>query len=85
VVAWLQLLGAGVFLATTLQSSFFYVLTGAHALHLAGGLVGFAIVLRHALADRLGPKSHEPLKVWALYWHFMDLIWVYCFLMLLLA
>ena len=84
-LVWRQLVRAGVYLATTLHSSFFYVLTDAHALHLAGGLLGLGIVLRHAFADRLTARSHEPLKACALYWHFMDFIWVYCFLMLLLA
>ena len=82
---WRHLVGVGVYLSTTLHSSFFYVLTGAHALHLAGGLVGLAIVLRHAFANRLTAANHESLKVWALYWHFMDVVWIYCFLLLLLA
>jgi cytochrome c oxidase subunit 3 len=84
-LVWRQLVSAGVYLSTTLHSSFFYVLTGAHALHLAGGLLGMAIVLRHAFADRLTARNHESLRACALYWHFMDFIWVYCFLMLLLA
>jgi cytochrome c oxidase subunit 3 len=84
-LVWRQLVQAGVYLSTTLHSSFFYVLTGAHALHLAGGLIGLAIVLRHAFADRLTARNHEPLRAFGLYWHFMDFIWVYCFLMLLLA
>jgi cytochrome c oxidase subunit III len=82
---WRQLVNAGVYLSTTLHSSFFYVLTGAHALHLAGGMIGLVVVLRHAFSNRLTARNHEPLKVWALYWHFMDFVWVYCFMMLLLA
>jgi cytochrome c oxidase subunit 3 len=84
-IVWRQLVKAGVYLATTLQSSFFYVLTGVHALHLAGGLVGFAIVVQRAFANRLTAANHEPLKVWVLYWHFMDAVWIYCFLLLLFA
>jgi cytochrome c oxidase subunit 3 len=82
---WRQLVRAGVYLSTTLHSSFFYVLTGAHALHLAGGLIGLAIVLRKALVKQLTAGNHESLKAWALYWHFMDVVWIYCFLLLLLA
>ena len=82
---WRQLVQAGVYLQTTLHSSFFYVLTGLHALHLAGGLIGLAVVLRKAFTNRLTADSHEPLQVWGMYWHFMDFVWIYCFLLLLLA
>ena len=82
---WRQLVHAGVYLQTNLHSSFFYVLTGAHALHLTGGIGGLVVVLRKAFANRLTATDHEPLKVWGLYWHFMDFVWIYCFLMLLLA
>jgi len=83
--AWRQLVAAGVYLATTIHSSFFYLLTGLHALHLAGGLIGFGVVLQRALANRLTSRNYEALKVWSLYWHFMDVVWIYCFLLLLLA
>ena len=82
---WRQLVHAGVYLQTTLHSSFFYVLTGAHALHLAGGIGGLVVVLRKAFTHQLTAGSHEPLRVWGVYWHFMDFVWIYCLLLLLLA
>jgi len=85
VIVWRQLVQAGVYLQTTLHSSFFYVLTGAHGLHLAGGIIGLVVVLKNAFTNRLTSKNHESLKSWALYWHFMDFVWIYLFLMLLLA
>lgn len=85
VQVWRQLVQAGIYLPTTLQGSFLYVLTGVHALHLAGGMLGLLVVLQRAFANRLSAESHEPLKVWGLYWHFMDFVWIYCFLLLLLA
>ena len=84
-VAWRQLVNAGVYLATTIHSSFFYVLTGAHALHLLGGLIGLGYVFQKAFANRLTAANHEPLKAFALYWHFMDVVWIYCFVLLLFA
>ena len=82
---WRQLVRAGVYLATTIHSSFFYVLTGAHALHLAGGMIGLAVVLRKAFSNQLTADNHEALGVFSVYWHFMDLVWILCFLLLLLA
>src|ERR1051325_9597544 len=83
--AWRQLVKAGVYLPSTQQSSFFYILTGLHGLHLLGGIVGLGIVLAMALNDRLDAVRHEPLKLAATYWHVMDGIWIYLFLMLLLS
>ena len=84
-LVWRQLVDAGVYLTTNLHSSFFFVLTGAHAVHLVGGLIGLLVVLRSAFRLRLTAANHEPLRVWALYWHYMDIVWVYLFLLLLLA
>jgi len=84
-LVWRQLVKAGVYLSTTIHSSFFYVLTGAHALHLAGGMIGLMVVLQRAFANRVTAQDHESLKVFALYWHFMDVVWIFCFLLLLLA
>ena len=83
--AWQQLVNAGVYLPSTQQSSFFYILTGLHGLHLLGGIVALGIVLAMALKDRLSAFRHEPLKLAASYWHVMDAIWIYLFLMLLLS
>jgi cytochrome c oxidase subunit 3 len=84
-VAWQQLVNAGVFLPSTLHSSFFYILTGIHGIHLLGGIVGLGYVLRLAIRNRLTVFNSEPLRLCATYWHFMDGLWVYLFLLLVLA
>ncbi len=78
-VAWLQLKSQGLYLATSPSSSFFYVLTAVHALHVLGGLGGLIYVsskLRRSVLRKntLDAASH--------YWHFMDLLWLYLFLLL---
>ncbi|PYS51975.1 MAG: cytochrome oxidase subunit III [Acidobacteria bacterium] len=83
--AWRQLVHAGVYLPSTLQSSFFYVLTGLHGVHILGGIAGLSLVLFKALRNRLTVFNHEPLKLCATYWHVMDAIWIYLFLLLLLS
>ena len=82
--AWRQLVNAGVYLPSTLQSGFFYILTGLHGLHLLGGVVALGLVLWKAVKDRLSAFNYEPLKLCALYWHVMDALWIYLFLLLLL-
>jgi cytochrome c oxidase subunit 3 len=77
--AWMQLRAQGLFLATNISYSFFYVLTVAHALHLLGGLGG--------LIRAIGKLNHSVLKRSTLdatsrYWHFMGALWVYLLVLL---
>jgi cytochrome c oxidase subunit 3 len=83
--AWRQLVNEGVYLPSTLQSGFFYILTGLHGLHLLGGVIGLSYVLARALRNHLTAFTYEPLKLCAVYWHAMDAIWLYLFLLLLLS
>ena len=84
-VAWRQLALSGVYVPSTLQSGFFYILTGLHGVHLLGGVVALGFVLGKALKNRLTAFNYEPLKLCALYWHVMDGLWVYLFALLLLT
>jgi len=76
-LVWKDLAAAGVFLATNPSSSFFYLLTGAHALHLLGGLTALGYIAVEALRFRLGPAKRTLVEVTAIYWHFMDGLWIY--------
>jgi cytochrome c oxidase subunit 3 len=81
VVAWRQLAGQGLFLATSPSSAFFYILTGLHGLHLLGGLGGLLYV-RHRLQRGPAVDAGPVLGAGALYWHFMTVLWVYLLLLL---
>jgi cytochrome c oxidase subunit 3 len=74
--AWSQLSGRGVFLASNPHSSFFYVLTGVHLLHLLGGLSWFAVLFGRALRLSLVP-GQDGLGLFATYWHFLGGVWLY--------
>jgi len=78
-IAWSQLRAEGLYLATNPSSSFFYVLTVTHALHVLGGLGGLVYVMR-----KLGKSTlrRSTLDAAARYWHFMDLLWLYLLLLL---
>lgn len=84
-MAWQQLVTAGVYVPSTLHSSFFYLLTGLHGIHLLGGMIAMSYVLTKALQKRIIPGKDESLKLCATYWHFMDALWVYLFVLLVLA
>jgi cytochrome c oxidase subunit III len=73
-VAWLQLRSQGLYLATNPNSSFFYLLTALHALHVFGGLGGLARVISRLNRSVLRKST---LDATAHYWHFVDVLWIY--------
>lgn len=84
VLAWRQLVAAGIYLATYAHSAFFYLLTGMHAIHLLGGIAAllYALARVPATMDRAG--ALDVLEPVATYWHFVDGLWVYVFAILFL-
>lgn len=81
-VAWRELVANGIYLGTNASSSFFYLFTAAHGAHLAGGIVALLWVLLRP-ARRLTRSTATELA--AMYWHFMDALWVFLFLFLVVA
>jgi cytochrome c oxidase subunit III len=81
-IAWADLKSRGFFVATNPSSSFVYLLTAVHAVHLAGGIVallwaGITSLLRRPIEDR-----RIVVDVAAWYWHFMAVLWIYVFALL---
>ncbi|MCI0463072.1 MAG: cytochrome c oxidase subunit 3 [Gemmataceae bacterium] len=66
-------------------ASCYFAMTGVHALHVLGGLVIFVIILLMARRGQFGPQ-HEPLLEYTgLYWHFVDIVWIFLFPLLYLV
>jgi cytochrome c oxidase subunit 3 len=82
ILAWRQLAAQGIFLASNPSSSFFYVFTGAHAVHLLGGIL--ALLYVQFRATRKVARG-TAIEVVSMYWHFMDGLWVFLFLLLYLG
>jgi cytochrome c oxidase subunit 3 len=76
-LAWSQLNSASVFISTNPSSSFFYVLTVAHAAHLLGGVSALFYVDVQALRLSLGPAKRTAIDISAIFWHFLDGLWLY--------
>jgi cytochrome c oxidase subunit 3 len=85
-LAWRQLVRQGVYVASNPHSSFFYLLTAAHGVHLLGGLAALAYLSLRARAPREDQLAVAKLQAGAdavtLYWHFMDFLWLYLFVLL---
>ena len=86
--AWRQLSAAGLYVQSNPHSSFFYLLTGAHAVHLAGGLLGLVFLWLRSrwitTDDAVLKKRQASTDAVSIYWHFMDALWIYLFLLLFL-
>jgi cytochrome c oxidase subunit 3 len=68
-----------------LWASCYFALTGFHALHVLGGLVVFTIILIMAFMKKLGPQHDGFIEYTGLYWHFVDIVWIFLFPLLYLV
>jgi cytochrome c oxidase subunit 3 len=76
-MAWKQLAASGFYVATTPSSSFVYLLTGTHAVHLMGGVVALLVAGLFLLLRRPVTTRSIVVDVTGWYWHFMAALWVY--------
>ena len=75
--AWLTLNEAGIFLQSHPKSSFFFVLTGVHGVHLFAGVIALLALFGLAAAGRLVPGRSDAPALTAIYWHFVGGLWIY--------
>lgn len=80
--AWRELAALGFFAAENPANAFFYLLTGAHALHLIGGLAALGRTAGMAWNEGDTESFRASLNLCAIYWHFLLLIWFLLFAML---
>lgn len=80
--AWRELMDLGFFVAGNPANAFFYLLTGTHALHLAGGLVALGRTSSKAWGGSDDESFRASLDLCAIYWHFLLVVWFLMFAML---
>jgi cytochrome c oxidase subunit III len=76
-MAWRELAASGFYVASSPSSSFVYLLTGVHGVHLFGGLVALIIAGAASFLHRPPDSRLITIDVTGWYWHFMALLWVY--------
>jgi len=84
-LAWSELHSRGFFVNTNPSSSFAFLLTIAHALHLGGGMLALLWASSASLMRRPPEARRIAVDITAWYWHFMAVLWIYIFLLLGLA
>jgi cytochrome c oxidase subunit 3 len=63
----------------------YFALTGMHALHMIVGIVLLLVIMRMAHKGEFTPKWYTPVEMFGLYWHFVDIIWIFLFPLLYLV
>jgi cytochrome c oxidase subunit III len=69
---------------TQIYFSLYFAMTGLHALHMIIGVGIFCFLTYHAWKGRYTPQYYTPVEIGGLYWHFVDIIWIYLFPLLYL-
>ena len=64
---------------------FYFFMTGVHALHMLIGIGLFTYLLIEARRQKFTPEKHTPVEIMGLYWHFVDLVWIFLFPLLYLV
>src|SRR5215470_15257031 len=79
-IAWRQMVRQGIYISSHPHSSFFYLLTGAHGVHVAGGLLGLGLLWlssrRQSEAPAFAGKRQGMADAVSIYWHFMFALWI---------
>ncbi len=82
---WVELTAADVRPDRDLYGFTFYMLTGLHAAHVVGGLIPLGITLAKAYLGRYTWASYAGVRHVAIYWHFLDVVWIALFAVLLVG
>jgi cytochrome c oxidase subunit 3 len=84
ILVWRQLVAQGVYVASNQASSFFYIFTGAHGVHLLGG-VGALLYVSFRKFEKAKVPLPTAAEITSYYWHFMDALWIFLLALLYLG
>jgi heme/copper-type cytochrome/quinol oxidase subunit 3 len=76
---WFSLMDEGLNAKSGVYGSTFYVITGFHGAHVIAGLCMLIVVFARAIQSDFTPRRHVFADAAVLYWHFVDVVWVFVF------
>ncbi len=76
---WTEKFALGLFPGTDVFFSLYFMMTGLHGLHVLGGMLVLGAMLVLAGRGRFSEHYYTPVEISGLYWHFVDLVWIYLF------
>ena len=77
--------GRGLDLTANSFASAFFIMTGFHGAHVLGGLILLLLILYRAAKGQFSPQNHVGVAAVTLYWHFVDVVWIFLFAILYLG
>lgn len=77
IIGFSQLWHNGITLTKNVSFSFLYIIVGLHAVHVVGGLIALFVLLLKAYSVKRKNYSPVPIELMSIYWHFVDLLWIY--------
>ncbi|MDW7691271.1 cytochrome c oxidase subunit 3 [Flammeovirgaceae bacterium SG7u.111] len=84
VIGWSDLVDISVHFVGNPSGSFLYVITGLHGVHVISAVIFLLVVMVNALRQKIHAKKMSQLEICATYWHFLDGLWIYLFIFLLI-
>ena len=84
-VGFRQVIDAGYFFtgsASSITTTFLYVVTLTHLVHLSGGIISLLIIIYNHFKQKYNSSQFLGIELGAMYWHFLDFLWIYLFLFL---
>jgi cytochrome c oxidase subunit III len=81
--AWSHLSAVGLYLHSNPASSFFYILTGVHVVHIVIAMLFLSIVTIRALRNKYSPDNNLGVELVVTFWHFLGAVWLYLYIFLL--
>ena len=69
----------------SVAGSFFYVISGVHGLHVLGGVIALMVIFARAFSSSTRYYRSNPIEVVSIYWHFVDVLWLYLFVFFILV
>ena len=79
-----QLWANGLTLTANVSFSFLYIIVGLHALHLVGGIIALVVLFIRAFSSKVRNYDIVTVEVMSTYWHFVDFLWIYLLIFLVL-
>lgn len=85
VIGFWELYKKGLTLTTNVSVSFLYAIVGLHGLHVVGGVIALTVMFLKVFRTKVKSYNVVPVEVMSTYWHFVDILWLYLLVFLLLV
>ena len=76
-IEWPQAIHEGITPSSGAVGAIFFMMTGMHAFHVFTGIIFLGIILRNGLRGLYGEEKHWAVEAAAVYWHFVDVVWIF--------